>query len=300
MTGVAACLPPAQRTPPCLDDPPPHTLPAPPPPCRPHLLLPHHLWHHHLRASHRLQAGASPAPAPASGRARSLFLSFSRPLHRGGASATWQGLAVMRAETRPLCASKQARRVRRRLRLPRTSAPRAPHLHCAAPARPPTYLPARSPAHRPAHPPHPPTHLQPFNRQLGAGVLSVMGVSFTTVSIAISVVSTQMVRACTCACAREEGGKEARRSAPLGVGGGGPRRPLPLPQASWRARPWFPHVLCLLVQCLPPPMTASPPPPLPPPATVAAPNRYSVWSPTAADRWCLLYRRVWQAGGHCR
>lgn len=32
----------------------------------------------------------------------------------------------------------------------------------------------------------------PFNRQLGAGVLSVMGVSFTTVSIAIAVMQTMM------------------------------------------------------------------------------------------------------------
>lgn len=32
----------------------------------------------------------------------------------------------------------------------------------------------------------------PFNRQWGAGVLSVMGVSFTTVSIAIEVVNTQV------------------------------------------------------------------------------------------------------------
>lgn len=36
----------------------------------------------------------------------------------------------------------------------------------------------------------------PFNRQWGAGVLSVMGVSFTTVSIAISVVSSMMVSNC--------------------------------------------------------------------------------------------------------
>ncbi len=35
----------------------------------------------------------------------------------------------------------------------------------------------------------------PFNRQWGAGVLSVMGVSFTTVSIATTVVGTMMVRA---------------------------------------------------------------------------------------------------------
>ena len=41
----------------------------------------------------------------------------------------------------------------------------------------------KPPTHPPSHPhPTPPRLLQPFKRQLGAGILSVMGVSFATFS----------------------------------------------------------------------------------------------------------------------